>query len=223
MVVNRWVLVWCLIVLGGVVSIAAGAAEPTLLLVQQRTMAPYHFLAESLDATAWHDSRLHTVNLRLGTTTVTMTPGSTRALVNNHPVLLDVAPQVRGGDTYLPLRFCLNTFGASLAYDRGDALVTMVIARHPFTKPPLQIALPVYALPGAVLYHRKPSIVPTQSALLPGPTGAMLPGPAVDNVTPRRLLTPTAPTPANTAVPATIDTRLPGPGVVRRPERNPAP
>jgi hypothetical protein len=175
----------------GLWSLAAYAAPP-LLLVNNRTMAPFRFVADSLDATAWITTA-GVMTLRLGDSTMVLTRDKAEATVNGVTVPLDCTPFTRGGTHYVPLRFCLETFGADVVWENGQPAVVANIAQHPLTRPPLEVTEVVYPLPGTLLYKREreqPAPLPAGTA----PTAArMTPAPPVfDMMTPmmKALLTP---------------------------------
>ncbi len=146
-----------LLALCGLWPLAARAAAP-LLLVRNHTMAPFRFVAETLDATAWVTPG-GVMAMRVGDTTLIFMAGKSSAVVNGVTVPLDVAPFVRANTTYVPLRFCLETFGSDVNWENGQPQVSAVVTRHPLTRPPLELTEVVYPLPGTLLYKRAPAVV----------------------------------------------------------------
>jgi hypothetical protein len=60
----------------------------------------------------------------LGSRTVVLTVASTNALVNGVPVVLDVAPMVLAGRTFLPLRFVAEQLGMEVFWDAATGTVS---------------------------------------------------------------------------------------------------
>src|SRR5579862_3667999 len=57
--------------------------------------------------------------------TVSLTIGSTQAVVNGHPATLDVAPFVVGSRTLVPLRFVAQSLGAAVNWNDSTSTVTI--------------------------------------------------------------------------------------------------
>lgn len=91
-----------------------------------RTFVPVRYLAYALgvvkDDVAW-SGETGTVGLRLDGTLVQMAVGSRTLYVNGQPRVMDVAPLVRGGRTYLPARFVAEAFGYAVGWDASRQAV----------------------------------------------------------------------------------------------------
>lgn len=68
--------------------------------------------------------------------TVSLTIGSTQAVVNGHPATLDVAPFVVGARTLVPLRFVAQSLGASVSWNDSTSTVTITGGRPGPPPPP---------------------------------------------------------------------------------------
>ncbi len=85
-----------------------------------RTYVPVRYLALSLgiqsDRIQWNPAK-QLVTLSDGDTTVTLAIGSSVIYVDNKPVLIDTAPLIRQGRTYLPARYVAEAFGYQVDWD----------------------------------------------------------------------------------------------------------
>ena len=63
-------------------------------------------------------------------TTITLTVGNTSALVNGGAIQLDVAPFIKDGRTFVPLRFVSEQLGAEVTYDtKPDGSVNTITVK----------------------------------------------------------------------------------------------
>ena len=89
-----------------------------------RVFVPLRGIFERLGSTVVYQSG--TINATKGQTTVTLRIGSTQALVDNQPQILDVAPFIVGATTYVPLRFVAQSLGAQVNYNGDTRLVAII-------------------------------------------------------------------------------------------------
>jgi hypothetical protein len=82
-----------------------------------RTLLPVRVLVEVLGGTVQWNPSTRTATILLGSRTVALTIGSTTALVNGSPITLDVAPEIKNGRTFLPLRAVAENLGLDLAWE----------------------------------------------------------------------------------------------------------
>jgi hypothetical protein len=82
-----------------------------------RTLLPIRALIEALGGSVNWNGTTKTATVTLGSRTVALTIGSTTALVNGTPITLDVAPEIRNGRTFLPLRAVAENLGLDLAWE----------------------------------------------------------------------------------------------------------
>jgi hypothetical protein len=82
-----------------------------------RTLLPIRALIEALGGSVQWNPSTRTATVLLGSRTVALTIGSTTALVNGSPITLDVAPEIRNGRTFLPLRAVAENIGLDLAWE----------------------------------------------------------------------------------------------------------
>lgn len=87
------------------------------VMVAGRTMVPMRSIFEALGAHVQWTSYTQTVLATRDTTTVQLTIGALSALVNGHPIALDVAPLIYAGATMVPLRFVSEALGADVRWN----------------------------------------------------------------------------------------------------------
>lgn len=84
-----------------------------------RTYVPLRSVSENLGATVWWESSTQTIIIKNDKTTVICQIGNSQAKVNDESVTLDVAPKIKLGTTYVPLRFTADCLGAKMTYDKA--------------------------------------------------------------------------------------------------------
>ncbi len=89
-----------------------------------RVFVPLRGIFEKLGAAVVYSQG--TINATKGSTTVSLTIGSTQATVNGQTQTLDVAPFIVGATTYVPLRFVAQSLGAQVGYDNSTRVVAIV-------------------------------------------------------------------------------------------------
>jgi len=85
-----------------------------------RTFLPMRFVANAMgvsDSNILWDDVAKTVTLIKGDKVVQVKIGSKAMLINGAAITMDVAPEIKGGRTMLPLRFIANAFGATVTWD----------------------------------------------------------------------------------------------------------
>lgn len=82
-----------------------------------RTMVPLRVVAENIGARVEWLSAEQRIDLIRGTDTVQLWIGKSEAIKNKQLLPLDVAPEVVGGRTFVPLRFVSEAFGAKVFWD----------------------------------------------------------------------------------------------------------
>lgn len=100
-----------------------------------RVFVPMRSIFERMGASVVYQSG--NINATRNRTTVALTIGSTRALINGQPTQLDVAPFIVGATTYVPLRFIAQSLGAGVNYDDGTRVVSITMANsQPYNPAP---------------------------------------------------------------------------------------
>ena len=82
------------------------------------------------------------------TTVIVLAIGSTTATVDGASVGLDVAPEIVGGRTFVPIRFIAETFGASVAWLPATQGITITLGDHTIG---LQIKSPSAVVDGSII------------------------------------------------------------------------
>jgi hypothetical protein len=100
-----------------------------------RTYVPVRYLAYSLgvdEAGISWDGEAKEVGIVSGETDISLTIGSNTMTVNNDPVIMDVAPEIKVGRTMLPARWVAESLGAEVEWDETTK---QAIIRTPVTEP----------------------------------------------------------------------------------------
>lgn len=82
-----------------------------------RTLVPLRFMESALGAEIKWDPATRSATLKTSDTEVHVTIGKKMAHVNGEEVALDVAAEIKGGRTFVPLRFVSENLGADVEYD----------------------------------------------------------------------------------------------------------
>lgn len=88
-----------------------------------RTMVPFRALFQALGATVEWDGERRAVTGSKGDVEIRLTIGSSTAYVDGSPTTLEVPGAIRGGHTYVPLRFVGEALGASVTWDGANSAV----------------------------------------------------------------------------------------------------
>ena len=87
---------------------------PTMM--NGRTMVPFRFLGEAIDASVDWDGTEQKITLVSGSKTIILKVGETTALVNGNNISLDAPPQLVNGSTLVPLRFVTENMDMLVDY-----------------------------------------------------------------------------------------------------------
>jgi hypothetical protein len=113
-----------------------------------RVFVPMRSIFERLGASVVYSAG--DINATKDSTTVALRIGSTSAVINGQPAILDVAPFIVGASTFVPLRFVAQSLGASVNYDSS----TRIVAISPRGGQPYRPAPPP---PGITMYGSQPT------------------------------------------------------------------
>ena len=80
-------------------------------IANDRTYVPFRALGEALGAEVEWDNDARTVTYTLGDTKIVMTIGEKTYTVNGEEKTMDVAPEITGERTYVPVRFVGEALG----------------------------------------------------------------------------------------------------------------
>ncbi|MBQ2968257.1 MAG: copper amine oxidase N-terminal domain-containing protein [Clostridia bacterium] len=94
-------------------------------LVNDRTMVPMRFIFEALGANIYWEDATQTVFAFAGDVNVIMQIDLPTLFVNDKPIQLDVAPQLIGERTMVPLRAVSESFGLNVEWN--DETSTVII------------------------------------------------------------------------------------------------
>jgi len=123
-----------------------------------RVFVPMRSIFERMGATVVYSSG--NINATRGRTTVALTIGSSRALIDGQATQLDVAPFIVGATTYVPLRFIAQSLGANVDYNDGTRVVAITMAHmRPYNPgPPPYNPAPAPPPPAIInLYSQDPA------------------------------------------------------------------
>lgn len=97
-------------------------------VANDRTYVPFRALGEALGAEVVWDNDARTVTYTLGKTEVVMTIGETTYTVNGEEKTMDVAPEISGERTYVPVRFVGEALGFKVtALSAADGTTASVV------------------------------------------------------------------------------------------------
>ncbi len=90
------------------------------------TMVPLRFVGEAFSAEIeWKNIGKGRIIMKAGENTIQLDIGKTVALINGEPKLLPVAPEIKSGRTFVPLRFIGESFGATIDWDGKVQMITI--------------------------------------------------------------------------------------------------
>ncbi len=96
------------------------------------TMVPLRFIGEAFDAEVeWLPMGAGRIIVKLSDKTIRLDIGSTTAYIDDKAHTLSVAPEIRNGRTFVPVRFISEGFGAKVEWDAGLQRVTIVFTITP--------------------------------------------------------------------------------------------
>lgn len=101
----------------------ATSARPITL--NGRTLVPMRDIFEALGARVNYNAVTRGISANRQATHVDLQIGNRSAAVNGQEQMLEQAPIVRGGVTFVPLRFVSNALGAQVNYNPSTALVSI--------------------------------------------------------------------------------------------------
>lgn len=87
------------------------------LIINGRTLAPVRAIFEALGATVDWEGSTQTITSTRGDTVITMSINNTEMYKNGKMITLDVAPQIIGGRTLVPVRAIAEAFDCEVTWD----------------------------------------------------------------------------------------------------------
>ena len=88
-----------------------------------RTLVPVRFVAENMGAKVGWEADTMTVPIERGDKRIRLTVGENKAIVNGSEVIFDTKAVMKGGRTFVPLRFVSEVLGAKVTWDNLTATV----------------------------------------------------------------------------------------------------
>lgn len=100
-------------------------------IANDRTYVPFRALGEALGAEVVWDNDARTVTYTLGKTEVVMTIGEKTYTVNGEEKTMDVAPEITGDRTYVPVRFVGEALGFNVTalYNTNGTTASVVFQK----------------------------------------------------------------------------------------------
>lgn len=92
---------------------------------EKRTMVPLRFVSETLGATVNWNSQQQKITITNKNRTIVLHKGSKSVLLNGKKHLVEAAPEIRGGTTFVPLRFISEHLGAKIQYETKDQSIAV--------------------------------------------------------------------------------------------------
>lgn len=89
-----------------------------------RSYVPVRFISESYNGTVEWVQETQTINITFIDRTISLTIGVPEIIINGEKKALDVAPIIREGRTFLPLRACTEAIGKEVFYSKGLILIS---------------------------------------------------------------------------------------------------
>lgn len=109
-------------------------ADQAPVVKDGRTLIPLRGVLETLGISVTWNAEEQSILAEKDDTTASFAIGSTTATVNGTETTLDVAPELLGGRTMVPLRAIAEVFGADVQWDGATKTVTITDAADPETE-----------------------------------------------------------------------------------------
>ena len=100
--------------------------EVSPVIQNGRTLVPFRAIAEAMNIQVSWDEQSRTVNATDGNTSVRLQLDNLVAYRNDTPITLEVAPQIVGGRTLIPLRFFSEAFDCQVFWDSAQYQVSVI-------------------------------------------------------------------------------------------------
>ncbi len=94
-------------------------------IMSGRTMVPFRFIGEAMGAEVAWEAPEQKITLTLFGKQIVLRIGSTTAMVNGNPVVLDAPPTIIGGRTLVPIRFVSESLGAKVDWEGTQQRITI--------------------------------------------------------------------------------------------------
>jgi len=118
------------------IKLVIGKAEATIdgkqilleyppYIKNSRTFVPIRFITEAFGATIEWDAKSQSIHITLDDLTILMQIGNNTVFVNGKSYLLDAAPEIQNGRTFVPVRFIADTFESTTEWDNASQTITI--------------------------------------------------------------------------------------------------
>lgn len=98
--------------------------DVTVFVENDRSYVPVRFISESYNGKVEWVQEKQTVNIVFDNRIISLTIGKPEIIINGEVQSLDVAPVIRNGRTFLPLRACTEAIGKEVFYSNGLILIS---------------------------------------------------------------------------------------------------
>ena len=88
-------------------------------------LIPVRYLADALGAQTSWDANTQEITITKGNVDIELTIGSTTLTVNGKALLMDSAPVIKNGRTYLPVRYLAEALGYDISWDAATQTITL--------------------------------------------------------------------------------------------------
>ena len=99
-------------------------ANVKVFVENDRSYVPVRFISENYDGQVEWVQETQTVNISFADRKISLTIGVEEIIINGEKKALDVAPIIREGRTFLPLRACTEAIGKEVFYSKGLILIS---------------------------------------------------------------------------------------------------
>lgn len=100
--------------------------EQQPVIINGNTMVPMRVIFEKLGANVEWEQTTQTITAKKGQTTISISIGKYEMRVNGKSIRLDVAPQLIGDSTFVPVRAVAESFGATVEWNNENRTVTIL-------------------------------------------------------------------------------------------------
>lgn len=105
-------------------QIDAENSNVKVFVENNRSYVPVRFISENYDGQVEWVQETQTVNITFADRKISLTIGMPEIIINGEKKALDVAPIIREGRTFLPLRACTEAIGKEVFYSKGLILIS---------------------------------------------------------------------------------------------------
>ena len=99
-------------------------ANVKVFVENDRSYVPVRFISENYDGQVDWVQETQTVNISFANRKISLTIGMPEIIIDGEKKALDVAPIIREGRTFLPLRACAEAIGKEVFYCEGLILIS---------------------------------------------------------------------------------------------------